>query len=336
MAFYREGLSLEQSNIAYATLSFFKILNIVAPTYDKQKTWINGNIQNFGTSNYTKHEVDRRCAELRATGVSDIGKYLYVSCRCAVAHAGTTPTVDPESPEDLERLFKDLPLIRAMAAHVIEHELGIKSLSTIYREHLYELAGFKPIFGGDLIAKVIQGNMPRELENIDLPTMNVEIRGKAPYGPLTNMLPIAAGYEIGMIGLVLQSPDKRGRISFKLDFSKERLHFELSDDLEYRDDGTAEAAEFVAEINRFFRDYFANGRLHIYDADTGALISRKDFFLPMNVMLDFEASEREIAHWKRVAAQRRKRSTGVENEIIQWSAPYHVNISVSFNFEGII
>ena len=30
LAFYREGLSLERSNVAYATLSFFNIWNIVA------------------------------------------------------------------------------------------------------------------------------------------------------------------------------------------------------------------------------------------------------------------------------------------------------------------
>ena len=59
--------------------------------------------------------------------MTDIGEYLYASGRCAVAHAGTNPTVDPEDPEDMDRLCKDLPLIRAMAAHVIEKELNVKS-----------------------------------------------------------------------------------------------------------------------------------------------------------------------------------------------------------------
>ena len=58
------------------------------------------------------------------------------SCRCAVAHARTNPTVDPENWDDMERLSKDLPLIRAMAAHVIEKELNVKSQHTVWAEHL--------------------------------------------------------------------------------------------------------------------------------------------------------------------------------------------------------
>jgi hypothetical protein len=127
LAFYREGLSLERHNVAYATLSFLKILNIVANTGPKQKAWINSNFMNFGSNNHTKFEVAQRLTELKNSGVTDIGEYLYASCRCAVAHAGTNPTVDPENFDDMERLSKDLPLTRAMATHVIERELNVKS-----------------------------------------------------------------------------------------------------------------------------------------------------------------------------------------------------------------
>jgi hypothetical protein len=120
----------------------------------------------------------------------------------------------------------------------------------------------------------------------------VQIQGKAPHGPLTNMNPVRAGYENAVVHLVLESPDKRGRIGFRLDFSQERLHFELSQDLMYRDDGTPESAEAVPDIKRFSRDYSGHATLHIYNADTNTLISRKDAYLPMNMWLDFEASER--------------------------------------------
>jgi hypothetical protein len=110
LAFYREGLSLDHYNVAYAALSFFKILNIVANTGDKQKKWINANYSNFGSNNHTKFDINRRIAELKNSGIEDIGAYLYESGRCAVAHAGTNPTVDPENPEDIERLTKDLAI----------------------------------------------------------------------------------------------------------------------------------------------------------------------------------------------------------------------------------
>ncbi len=171
LAFYREGLSLERSNVAYATLSFFKILNIVADTGRRQKEWINSNVSNFGSDNRAKFEIDSRLRELENAGITDIGEYLYASCRCAVAHAGMNPTVDPENPDDMERRSKDLPLIRAMAADVIEKELNVKSQHTVWREHLYELAGFKQIFGAELIAQIAGGDKADENKMIDIPTL---------------------------------------------------------------------------------------------------------------------------------------------------------------------
>jgi hypothetical protein len=177
LAFYREGLSLERSNVSYATLSFFKVLNIVANTGKRQEEWINSNVSNFGQDNHAKFEANSRLTELKCSGIADIGEYLYASCRCAVAHAGMNPTVDPESLDDMERLSKDLPLIRAMAAYVIEKELNVKSRHTVWREHLYELAGFKQIFGAELIAHVTKGDKIDETKMVDIPTMSVQIRG---------------------------------------------------------------------------------------------------------------------------------------------------------------
>lgn len=335
LAFYREGLSLERSNVAYAVLSFFKILNIVAKVGPKQIEWINLNFPNFGIDNHRKFEVERRIAELKSSGVQDLGRYLYVSCRCAVAHAGVNPTVDPENMDDLKRLSEDVVLIRAMAAFIIERELHIKSRHTIWYEHLYELAGFKQIFGEELIARITT-EVTVDETTVDLPAMNVAIRGKPPYGPLTNMNPIWVGYEKGLIHLALEACNKRGRIVFQLDFREERLHFNFPEDLIIIDDGTPEAAEAVAELKRFSKDYFGNGQLCIYNAETGALVSRKDDFIPMNMWLDFEKSELEIAHWRQVADDRRQRSKSINGEIIQWSEPYFLSIRVSFNYANVV
>jgi hypothetical protein len=330
LAFYREGLSLEHSNVAYATLSFFKVLNIVANTWRKQQEWINSNASDFGSHSRARSEVDSRLTELKDSGLSDIGEYLYGSCRCAVAHAGMDPTVDPENPDDMERLSKDLPVIRALAAHVIERGLNVKSQRTVWREHLYELTGFKEIFGTELIAQITGGRKPDETKMVDIPAMNVQIRGKAPYGPLTNMDPVEVGHENGIVHLALESLDKRGRIRFRLDFRQDRLLFDLSNDLVYGDDGTAESANAVADVKRFFRDYFGNGRLYIYNAATASLISRKDAYLPKNMWLDFEASEREIACWRNLAYLRHQRAASVDREILQWSDPYYLSVAVSF------
>ncbi|MGH9022969.1 MAG: methylamine utilization protein MauJ, partial [Acidimicrobiia bacterium] len=64
---------------------------------------------------------------------------MYAAGRSAVAHANADPVVDPDHPEDTLRLQRDLPLIKALAAFAIEHDLGVKSQGTVWREHLYEL-----------------------------------------------------------------------------------------------------------------------------------------------------------------------------------------------------
>jgi hypothetical protein len=61
----------------------------------------------------------------------------------------------------------------------------------------------------------------------------------------------------------------------------------------------------MAEIHRFQADYFGNGRLEIYNAEPGALISRKDAFLPVNMFLDQEAANSGIKKLKVRAAERR-------------------------------
>ena len=47
----------------------------------------------------------------------------------------------------------------------------------------------------------------------------------------------------------------------------------------------AESAEERAELLRFRKEYFGNGQLHIVDAETGQLISRKDAYLPLNMWM---------------------------------------------------
>ncbi len=63
----------------------------------------------------------------------DVAKYLYVSGRCAVAHAYQSNVVNPDDPADLIRLRKDLPVIRELARIAIEREFGVKSECDFHR-----------------------------------------------------------------------------------------------------------------------------------------------------------------------------------------------------------
>jgi hypothetical protein len=118
MALYREAGSVRGT--PYEFLAYFKVINT---RYDKgpnQIAWINKTLPSL-----TDKEANKRLAELKATQ-SDIGNYLFASGRCAVAHAFNQPMVDPDDPADLFRLGADMPVAKALAEYLIEHEYGIK------------------------------------------------------------------------------------------------------------------------------------------------------------------------------------------------------------------
>jgi len=158
-------------------LSLFKIRNIFLPTGAAQKQWINDYI-----SNASDHKVTQRIASIQEQH-QDVGDYLWSSGRCAIAHAGEAPTVDPENPSDIRRLGEDLPLAQASAELAIEEHFGVKSAATVYREHLYELEGFHELFHEPRVArtktlsKIGPGDWPV------LPRLSIRLAFHDPYAP---------------------------------------------------------------------------------------------------------------------------------------------------------
>lgn len=118
LAFFREGLSI--NHIFYSFLSFYKIVNMLRPKGSDQIDWINNQLNKLG------YDAQQRLTALRKT-ITNIGEYLYVSGRCAVAHAGIEPTADPDDPDDQERLRNDKILIKELSAIAIEENFNIKS-----------------------------------------------------------------------------------------------------------------------------------------------------------------------------------------------------------------
>jgi hypothetical protein len=293
LAFYR--LSLDHYNVAYAALSFFKILNIVANTGQQQKALINANLVNFGMTNLVKFEINQRLEELRNSGTTDIGEYLYKSGRCAIAHAGPIPTVDPENPEDIERLSKDLPLIRAVAAYVIEKELGIKSRHTIWDEHLYELAGFQELVGRPVATRLKEKTTVRPDEIAAIRRIHVRIKNHSAYLGLENLTVRNVAVSDGIIRIMVAADNGLVEIDLTLDFPDERINFDLATGLRVKDDGSERGARQIISVLHFIVDYLSNGKLHVYNAETDALLGRKDAYIPTNI--DFS---RTHAHYNQL------------------------------------
>lgn len=275
LAFYREGLTLNHP--AYQCLSFFKVLNIFLRGDRDQKAWINANVGNLA-----EHGAKSRYSLLQSQN-QDVGHYLYGSNRCAVAHAGGQPTVDPENPEDMRRLQEDLPLVQNLAEIAIEQHFGIKSSATVYREHLYELEGFREIFG-DIKIQLLKGGA--DLPATDwptLPNLRVTLALHDDYEPLKNMSARLISVTNSTAIVRCTSQDKFTELFLGFNFGQERLQIDVISGLNSNDDGSEQAARIAAITTRFEIDYIMNGILEVYDAGAGRLLGRCEAFLPTNI-----------------------------------------------------
>jgi hypothetical protein len=322
LALMREGRGLNHP--AYAFLSFFRVLEVAFPDGKERKKWVEAN-----AGAVTGHRVKEAIDELKKKGITDIGTHLFESGRCAVAHASREPIVDPDNPDDYRRLFSEIPIVLALAQKAIEEKLGVETSQTVYRKHLYELAGFKEILGPDLVEHLTRGEQVTDGRMVEIPDISIRIRKRDPYTPLTNLSVKDMGQDGNLFHMRFGSKDGSVMVRFVLDFSAERLEFSPFDGARIKDTGGASGADDVAEVCRFQNDLFGNGQLQIVDGDTGNLIARKDAYIPINMYLDQEAADATVAKWKQLAEQRRERDKRYGNEIKRLSMSYDVRFAPS-------
>ena len=303
LALFHEGQTLIHVHTAYSFLSFYKIVNLVSGTHGQaQMEWINAHVPKM--SHYRAKE---RLAELQKNG-EDIGRYVYQSCRCAIAHAGDprNPVIDPHNIDDEQRLNSDLPLIITLSEIALE-EMGIKTSQTVYEEHHYELSGFEQCFTPEFVQTLKAGGTPRN-GNIQLPKrISLRMWGHANYPPLENMTPVSAQGTNGVVAIKCISREKGYYAYVVLDFPNYRLKTEIVWDEGLTDDGSAEFVETTLALKRFFWDWNCNGCLEVW-ADGTECLGRCDAFMPVNVMLDPRAYEEQVTKLKAELTNRPRRS----------------------------
>jgi len=297
LALMREGRGLNHP--AYAFLSFCRVLETAIPDGKKRGAWVTTNIDNI-----EGHRAKEALEKLKESVRGDIGEHLRDSGRNAIAHAKADPIINPDNPRDAKRLQAELPIIEALAVLAVERQLGVQTSHAIWKEHLYELRGWKIAFGEQVIVNLLEGNFPAEGQNFDAPILNVRLRRSSPFTPLEGMVPQQSSYDHGKVELVYRSEDELVDLIFWLNFAAERLEFDPLRSVIVRDDGTPQAARNRKEIDRFMRDYFANGELQMWDYDTHVLVSRCEAFMPLNFRFDFEAANAAIDRWDATIAER--------------------------------
>jgi hypothetical protein len=291
LALMREGRGLNHPG--YAFLSFYRVLEVAFPNGRSRAQWVSDAIDRL-----RDHRAKEALERLRSTGIIDIGTHLYESGRCAIAHAAEEPIVDPDDPADTRRLQSELPTMMALAERAIEEELGVETSHTVWKKHLYELAGFKQILGPEIVDHLTRGEQLRDGIEIEIPDVSIRIRKRDSYKPFNRMQLDAIRQNGRVLHLRFVSTTGDVGIQVQLDFAEERLRFDLDTDLLATDTGSARAAEDMAEVSRFWMEYFMNGQLQVINAETGVLIARKDAYIPLNMSLNYEAAQAQVANWK--------------------------------------
>ena len=185
---------------------------------------------------------------------ADVGEYLYGSGRCAVAHAANDPVVDPDDASDTLRLGSDLPVVKALATHFIESELGIKTRSTIYSEHLYELEGFQKLLGRELLTHIRDVGSGEGVTAPKVPpiSIRVDLQGSQDEAEFANLQPFNPTVTKGLAVLHCASLDGPVQLALVLDFDHERLGFDPERDVRISDDGSVEAVDHAMMRLRSF------------------------------------------------------------------------------------
>lgn len=290
LALLREGRGLNHP--AYSFLSFYRVVERAIP---------NGKVRGAWMSDAVERLEDRRAKEalatLRESYTGDVSIHLRDSGRSAVAHATKEPVANPDNPQDYQRLHRERPIIEALAVMAIEEFFGIQTQHTIWREHLYELRGWKPIFGPDLIALISAGEKPAGAQIIDLPRINLRLRSSEPYDPLELLQPTGWAVHETKAEVQYRSRDGYVHVVLLLDFAAERLVFPLDVGLQFADDGTVEAARTGKFITTFIHAYNGNGELQVWNAEDDSLMSKCDAFIPMNALFNPEGAQAELDRW---------------------------------------
>ncbi|HUU26843.1 MAG TPA: methylamine utilization protein MauJ [archaeon] len=275
LAFYREGLYLD--HVPYKFLSFYKIINLIFNNGRQQKEWINSNAELL-----RKSDAKERVEEILSSKL-DLGEYLFKSCRCAVAHAGVKPFVDPDNFEDYQRLFKDLSVIRELAKIIIEQRLGIKSQKTVWAEHLYELEGFRKFFGKNLLNSIKNAEVIAEGKIPSLPPLSIRLHGTKKFESFENIRVTIDKIAEGCVFLTFENDLSYLKITATLDFRNEKFVFDPFKSFKLLQNDTFISYKTELDLLGFLKSYFSNGQLEIWNNKENALWCYCDSFIPCNI-----------------------------------------------------
>jgi hypothetical protein len=288
IALYREGVSLD--NPFYAFLSLYKSISVILPKGKERAEWIDKSLGDLD-----ERQAKERRDALTKSGI-DVGQYIWEMGRNAIAHAEREPYVNPDEVDDHFRLYQDIPLIKNLAELAIEKRAGIPRSRTIWREHLYELQGFREVIPENILKMLEQTEPVPEGTTIEIPDRyTVLARRGAEVHAFENMKPEIVGQTQGGMAMEFVSDDLAIRFRVVLDFSAEKLIFDPIRGIGFlqdRNNKTRVQAEMG--VLRFQRCILSNGRLEVWDPEKVIMLGRSETCIPVNCFVNTEFYDSEL------------------------------------------
>lgn len=224
LAFLREGRRLKYVHEPYSFLSFFKVVESQFSSKDRV-VWIQANLDQLDG------EAGKRVAELRAQGV-DVGKHLFDSGRCAVAHASLGGAiVDPDIPADRRRVADDLDVMAGLASRYLKVEAGVPDDMELHKNRDRTVPWHALLPTGTLEALQAGGTVSDLTALGQLQDNRVSVRLWPHDAPdcMRNMHLAAEGYAPGVVTFLVVNERETVFLRFALDIANGRVHTMLED-----------------------------------------------------------------------------------------------------------
>ena len=285
LAFYREGISSD-SNF-YAFLSLYKVVSFIHRDGKQRGAWIEQTLPNLREA-----DVQNRVKELVANGISP-SEYLRDSGRHAIAHAEKDVFVNPDRLVDHERIYRDLPIMRALARKAIEECFRLYPQVSQDAPKETSIAAFERIFGPELIERLLS---KEDLEGTDIALpgdITALVRRGNHFISFTGLLIDELQRWENGLGAKLVNQDSSLVIGFCIDFRLHALVYEPQGNCaSMLNKASRSSVELRRKLQEFNWLYYGNGHFELWDTKTDELLGKSEVYIPLNMYLDHAAIER--------------------------------------------
>jgi len=287
LSIYREWFN--SNSKFYSFLCYARIINMVW-WWNEQINWINNNLDKIKKKKEFKEYFNK-------INVKDIWNHLYVSWRCAIAHANINsnwPIADADNFKDTDKIFEELKFIKELAEIYIKFDLKLIDEHELYKIRLFRW--FKKLFTQNIINMICLS-----CKNLDktifpkIPNFSFKIyKYKNKFNFFSKLDFKISSVHKGKIILSNYEQDYPLHFMIEIDFIKKNIDLDILN-ADLNKNHYLFSNKYHIEYLEFLKQCCLNWRIEIYNTENWELISRLNSYIPCNVRINFDYIDEKIA-----------------------------------------